>query len=367
MNFEQDTAISEISNILSDYDLGKLFDLERNYRGYLNISYSIQTIKHGQKFDYFLRRYRTGTKPDDIVFEHTLVNHLIEKEFNLIAKVYATNQGNTYCTRFEEDNLNQPIFYAIFEFLPGEDKYTWVDPQCSPKEVENAAITLASFHLAVADIIPKGQRTEPKIIDLLPQITNNLENYQPKLIPSIFDECLINKLPKVLSNCVATLDALKMVDDSDWPSIVIHNDYHPGNLKFKGEEIVGLFDFDWSKIDLRGFEVGLAGWYFFTSWRGEKDGVFRLAEFRNFLNYYQGAFQDQVYLKPMNNVELSQLPWLISAANLYVLNWTITDYASKDVDPHEYLMYLQHSLNFINWFGMEGQTLLSELAISVQQ
>ena len=63
----------------------------------------------------------------------------------------------------------------------------------------------------------------------------------------------------------------------------------------------------------------------------------------------------------MNDVELAQLPWLMSAANLYVLNWTIEDYASKDVDPEEYLMYLQHSLNFINWFELEGKNLISTL------
>jgi homoserine kinase type II len=152
-----------------------------------------------------------------------------------------------------------------------------------------------------------------------------------------------------------------MVDESDWPSIVIHCDYHPGNLKFSGETIVGLFDFDWSKIDLRSFDIALAGWYFFTSWRGEQDGVLRLDEFRDFLGNYQNTFRDQAPLKPMNDVELAQLPWLMSAANLYVLNWTVEDYSSKDVDPDEYLMYLQHSLNFIHWFELEGQKSLSAL------
>ena len=367
MNFKQDAAISEISDILSEFDLGKLVDLERNYRGYLNISYSIKTIKHGKQSDYFLRRYRIGTKPGDIEFEHTVVNHLIEKNFNLVAKVYPTKDGSTYCTKFPDSDQEQPIFYAIFEFLQGDDKYTWVDPHCSSREVENAATTLALFHRVIADIIPEGRKIEPRIIDLLPQITYKLDNFQPKKIPSEFDECLTKNLLKILSNSVATLDALKMVDESDWPSIVIHCDYHPGNLKFSGEEIVGLFDFDWSKIDLRCFDVALAGWYFFTSWHGEQDGAIRLTEFRNFLNIYQKTFQDQSVLKPMNDVELVQLPWLISAANLYVLNWTVGDYSSKEVDPDEYLKYLQHSINFIHWFELEGQNLLSELTDSLQQ
>lgn len=359
MNFEQDAAISEISNVLSNYDLGKLNDLERNYRGYLNISYSIQTIKHGKKSDYFLRRYRIGTKPGDIEFEHTVVNHLIEKNFNLVAKVFPTKDGSTYCTKFLDDDQEQPIFYAIFEYLQGDDKYTWVDPHCSPREIEDAATILSMFHQAVADIIPRGQKTEPRIIDLLPQISNNLEKYQPKELPSEFDECLTNNLPRLLSNCAATLNALKKVDEGDWPSIVIHCDYHPGNLKYSGETIVGLFDFDWSKVDLRCFDVALAGWYFFTSWGGTQDGIFRVDEFRTFLDIYQEAFRDKTLLVSMNEIELNKLVWMINAANLYILNWTVEDYFSKDVDPDEYLKYLRHCLNFTHWFDLDGLNLIS--------
>jgi homoserine kinase type II len=367
MNSDQGSTKSEISAILSNYDLGYLVDFERNYRGYLNISYSIQTIKHGQKFDYFLRRYRIGTKPEDILFEHTLVNHLIEKEFNIVAKVHPTKQGSTYCAQVPEGDGDQQFYYAIFEFLLGEDKYTWVDPHCSPREIKNAATTLASFHQAVADIIPKGRRTEPRIIDLLPKISDNFDRFQPKEIPNQFDECLISNLAKVLDNCRKTLHALKMVNEGDWPYIVIHCDYHPGNLKFEGEEIVGLFDFDWSKIDLRCFDVALASWYYFTNWYGEQDGTFRMDEFKDFVNHYQESFLDKAILKPMNNVELGQLHWLISAANLYVLNWTVVDYSSKEVDPNEYLMYLEHSINFIDWFNLEGMIVISSLTDSIRR
>ncbi len=365
MNFDQNAAVSEISSVLSHYDLGDLVDFKRNYRGYLNISYSIQTIKHGHKFDFFLRRYRMGIKPDDILFEHSVVNHLIEKEFNIVAKVYETKQGSTYCAQLSKSNPDQQIFYAIFKFLPGEDKYTWVDPHCSPREIENAATTLALFHQSIADIIPKGQRTEKRIIDLLPKISGNFERFQPKGIPNQFDECFTGNLAKVLKNCQQTLHALKMVNEGDWPYIVIHCDFHPGNLKFEGENIVGLFDFDWSKIDLRCFDVALASWYYFANWRGDQDGTFRMAEFQDFLNYYQASLHDQTILDPMNNVELSQLHWLISAANLYVLNWTVVDYSSKEVDPDEYLMYLQHSVKFIDWFNLEGKSLISSLTDSL--
>jgi hypothetical protein len=44
---------------------------------------------------------------------------------------------------------------------------------------------------------------------------------------------------------------------------------------------------------------------------------------------------------------------MINAGNLYVLSWTILDYYQKDVDPDEYLKYLNHHINFTNWFEAE--------------
>jgi hypothetical protein len=48
--------------------------------------------------------------------------------------------------------------------------------------------------------------------------------------------------------------------------------------------------------------------------------------------------------------EMRCLPAMISAGNAYVLHWTIMDYFAKDVDPAEYLMFVDHSLNFMRWY-----------------
>ncbi|WP_299978500.1 hypothetical protein [Desulfobacula sp.] len=40
----------------------------------------------------------------------------------------------------------QNYFYAIFEILTDEDRYSWVNPDCSKKDLKNAAVVLARFH-----------------------------------------------------------------------------------------------------------------------------------------------------------------------------------------------------------------------------
>ena len=42
------------------------------------------------------------------------------------------------------------------------------------------------------------------------------------------------------------------------PHCAIHCDFHPGNLKYENNRVVGIFDFDWSKIDLRLFDLRMA-------------------------------------------------------------------------------------------------------------
>jgi homoserine kinase type II len=120
---------------------------------------------------------------------------------------------------------------------------------------------------------------------------------------------------------------------------------------FRGDEITGLFDFDWSKVDFRCFDVALAVWYFFETWEEPDNGQLRLDEVRTFLSTYQEALRDHTTLGPLSTVELNTLPTMIQAANLYVLNWTVFDYYQKEVNPDEYLIYLRHGIKFIEWFS----------------
>jgi homoserine kinase type II len=98
-----------------------------------------------------------------------------------------------------------------------------------------------------------------------------------------------------------------------------------------------MFDFDWSKLDARIFDVGLAMVYFFLSWDEADNGALRLDELELFLNAYQNKLADGYGIGPLTPEEQVHLPELIAAANLYVMNWALQDYYHKPV-PREYLV-----------------------------
>ena len=146
--------------------------------------------------------------------------------------------------------------------------------------------------------------------------------------------------------------------------LVIHCDYHPGNLKFQNGQITGLFDFDWSKVDLRSFDLALAMTYFCVVWEGEQDGDFQLNKVTVFLDAYQGILRNTPDLEPICDIELGFLPYLIGASNIYILYWTIRDFYDTEGDPQEYLIYLQHSIRFMKW--LENKDNWKQLARTVK-
>jgi len=201
---------------------------------------------------------------------------------------------------------------------------------------------------------PAGERDEPRIIELLPIIGENVAKGAAKIKQTAFDACLLEHQQSIQKNVAGTLRALGVAECKEVVHLVNHCDYHPGNLKFRNGDITGLFDFDWSKIDARCFDVALAMLYFFADWGEGRDGAFDLDQAALFLKAYQRTLEGGPELAPMSDAELECLPHMINASNLYVLNWTIEDFYAREVDPEEYLIYLRHGVQVMRWLGDEG-------------
>jgi len=347
-------AVSELREVLEHYEIGELADYEQLHLGFVNVSYIIDTVAQGQRGRYFCRKYKRGIREEELEFEHSVIQHLVGRGFDLVAGVIGTNDGKTYVKRLEDagDADSGEIFYAIFDFLQGEDRYTWVNPACTDQDLRGSACVLARFHDAVCDLTPSGKRYTQKIVDLLPTMAEAVRRYGQRAGATEFDVYFVENLRLIQETIDRTVRAIGTGEYTEMVQQVVHCDYHPGNLKFQGGEITGLFDFDWSKVDARCFDVALAIDYFFAAWEGSQDGALQLEKTAAFLGTYQDNLRGTDGVGPMDDVELGCLPHMIQASNLYVLNWTIEDfYNSVEPDPREYLMYLQHGVRTITWLN----------------
>ena len=163
-----------------------------------------------------------------------------------------------------------------------------------------------------------------------------------------FDERFLEALPRVL----ALLEQGAAIEPQlqGLPRVPVHCDYHPGNLKYRDEEAVALFDFDWSKVDYRLFDVAEGIAYFCSSWEGADDGEVRLDKAARFVRAYQDEAARFDVPGPLSAEELALLPRMVANANLYVLNWDLAAYyEDPGVSVDEYLMYLDHQLQFMEY------------------
>jgi len=352
--------------IESEYEAGLVVHVEQLYGGYTNLSFAVSLYRAGRIQKIFFRKYWKGVTADVIEFEHALLGHVIERGAGFVAGVIHTLDGRGYVERVEVvEGAKQAFFYAAFDFIEGFDKYSWINNKLNFSEFRSAGAMLAGLHCASSDFAAPGlPLPRVPLIQVIPRLSAVFEACSGRAGSSCLCSYYLHHLPEILDE-VGRVEAF-LTRMPHMPSIGIHGDYHPGNQKYYGDRVVGVFDFDRANIDLRAFDVALAVIYFCCTWGGAEDGHIRLDTLLVFLEGYQGTAGAQRALGPLNALELASLPMLLAAANLVLIKWATADTfyaAGSTCNSAEYLSYLQHQVQLMYWL----QRNRSALSRSLQQ
>ena len=347
--------ITEI--VESFYDIGTVTAVDEIFGGYNSRSFGIETLKDGCALTYFLRQYKPGVAADEIRFEHALIGHAIQNGFKFVAGIVATVRGETFVQPTDSDRM-----YAIFEYLNGEDKHTWDNPDLTDAEFKSAGRVLAAFHNTVRDFNPGGlKRAEPPIFLLWPRLADELAGFARQNLVGQLHVYYAAHLQNILD--LIARNPLDATEVEGMPVIGIHCDYHPGNLKWKDEQVVGIFDFDWSKMDLRLFDVALAVIYFCSRWDEGHDGEVRCDKCSLFIRSYQQELQELAGLEPITPAELRLMPKMLDIANIYLLHWEVSAYHSiAGANETEYLTYLKHNVRLMHWLDARRSAVIETVS-----
>ena len=331
-----------------DYDLGSVVRAERIFGGYVNASFAVWTRTADGDHKYFVRKYNPAATEREVRFEHALLTHLQSHGFGLASTVFPNRYGGTFVTREEVvDGSPATVFFGVFRLLEGEDKYTWVKNRLTDKEFDSAARVLAQFHHSAVDFDPGDlAREQPPIMEFVPTLAGTFTKCAAQATGTAFDDHFLGKLPAILGVIAKGVEVEAQLDGL--PITPVHCDYHPGNLKWVDEQGVGLFDFDWSKLDYRVFDIAQGVVYFCSSWEGPDKGELRLDKAAIFVRAYQDEAARWSDPGPMSARELAVLPRMIANANLFILNWDVTYYyADADPDVDEYMVYLTENVSLM--------------------
>ncbi len=330
------------------YDLGEVVAVDQVFGGTENLSFAVTTRSSDGERRLFLRKYKYGTVEREIRYEHALVRFIRGKGFDLPAAVFETRDGDTLVTREElRDGERVRRFFALYEMLGGENAYTWTENRCTDAEYEDGARVLARFHAAACDFDPGDlYREQPPIMEFLATLPETFRGLAERATGTKYDAYFLERLPAILE---AVERGLALAPELEGlPRCPVFCDYHPGNLKWSGGRAVGLFDFDWAKLDYRVFDVAVGVVYFCSSWEGADDREMRLDKVELFIRAYQDEAARLGAPGPMDSRELAVLPRMMAIAALYVVNWDIVAYyKERRPNDDEFLFFLEHNVAFV--------------------
>ena len=100
---------------------------------------------------------------------------------------------------------------------------------------------------------------------------------------------------------------------SDWPMQVVHSDWHPGNMLFRGPRVVAVIDYDAARIQQRVIDVANGALQFAILGGGDDPSTWPShidqSRYENFLRGY-----DRVPECVLARAELRAIPWLMIEA-----------------------------------------------------
>lgn len=216
----------ELALVLSHYNIGIIQQIKTMVAGNRRAPKQVIVSDKGR---YFLKRRAKGKDiRARIEFAHGIQNFLNEKNFP-VSKLIPTRDGNTTFLELEGH------IYELFEFAIGARFDGKVE------QVENAGLTLAQFHnfLKQGDFNSVSQRANYHDAALVREHLKKV--YHDHKHHTQSSDKSASKLLTMYNYCSVNVNQFGF---DQWPSQIVHGDWHPGNMLFSGGKISAVLDFD---------------------------------------------------------------------------------------------------------------------------
>jgi Ser/Thr protein kinase RdoA (MazF antagonist) len=214
----------EVAGVLRAYNLGRLQFLRP---GAGTASPAVIAVTNRGSF-FVKRRNPRYCDPGQLSYDHSLLRHLA-REGLPVHPALRTLSGSRWIERGD-------AVYEVYPLAPGRPPTPG-----NPAQVEAAGRLLARLHSAGTALELPGGKTLPRLHDP----ANILRGLHWAAGQDLTEAQRADLQRSII---VAEGVARSLPDERYWglPQTVVHGDYHPLNLLFDGDEVTGLFDFDWA-------------------------------------------------------------------------------------------------------------------------
>jgi Ser/Thr protein kinase RdoA (MazF antagonist) len=297
-------AADELAIVLSHFDIGIITAIQEFPRGSRKAPKLILRTDDGQMY-LLKRRARGKNDAYKVAFCHAIQLHLAERQFPL-PHLIGTRKDNNSMLKWGEG------IYELFEYIKG----TTYDQ--SLEATHDSGKILSLFHKLLRDFKspyepPQGSYHAARSVDAsMQQVPQTLAKLDPTGLATQRDE--IGHLVQFLHSSYR--DASKRAEDaglSDWPRQIVHSDWHPGNMLFRGPRVVAVIDYDAARIQQRILDAANGALQFSILGGGDDPSKWPdhidLSRYKRFLRGY-----DSVPDGVLSRAELSVVPWLMIEA-----------------------------------------------------
>jgi len=296
-----DISDAELEAFLAAYDLGAPLSFKGVAEGVENSNFLLET----ETGRYFLTIYERRVRREDLPFFLGFMQHLAQHGF-LSATPIADRAG-----RLLGELRGKPA--AIVSFLTGLSVR-----RPTPAHCRAAGAGLAWLHEAGQGF--EGRRANDlghaAWAPFFQRVRGKAEALKPGLEAQI----------------AADVGHLAEAWPSGLPEGVIHADYFPDNVFFRGPEFAGAIDFYFAAVDALAYDLGVA----LNAWCFEPDGSFNVTAGRAFVAGYESR-------RPLTEDERRALPVLAHGAALRFFLTRLADWGAtpagalvRPKDPLEY-------------------------------
>ena len=296
-----DITDEELAGLLADFDLGAALSLKGVAEGVENSNFLLET----EAGRYFLTVYERRVRAGDLPFFLELLRWIAGRGFPSATPIAARDGQVLKTVR------GRPC--AIVTFLSGLSVRRPSVAHC-----REAGTGLAQLHLA-AEGFPRARANDlgqAAWAPLFAGLTSAAEDLKPGLAKTISSD----------------LERLATRWPADLPRGVIHADYFPDNVFFKGGRFAGAIDFYFACVDALAYDIAIA----LNAWCFEPDGGFNITAARALVAGYES-------LRPLSDLERSALPVLAHGAAMRFFLTRLADWGAtpagalvRPKDPMEY-------------------------------
>ncbi len=293
---------AELAIVLSHYDTGTIEAIQEFPRGSRRAPKLI--IRSDSGIYLLKRRARGKDDPFKVAFCHAIQLYLASKQFPLPRLIGTRRENNSML------QLKGAI-YELFEYTRGSSYDN------SPEATQEAGRVLASFHKVLAGYQPEYEPPQGSY-HAARSVANSMEVIPRTLCkPDPRNPSPADRVARVVASLHETYNhAAQRANETglpDWPMQIVHCDWHPGNMLFRGTKVVAVIDYDASRIQQRVLDIANGALQFSIIGGGDDPAQWPdhidESRFKRFLRGY-----DAVPGCVLSRAELRAIPWLMIEA-----------------------------------------------------